>query len=126
MKVCHNMLDQTVFAVNAHISPRLSKKFHLSIEHLLRAGLTVKAILQNHMDEVVSKFRKDHPDEEECRKWSCNCPPKMSRPSGRLGGEGKAIKPMMTPLLLKFGCTRTQNWSTSIVRTRKKITQRSC
>lgn len=56
--------------VNAHVSPRLSKSFCLSIERLLKAGLTIKAILQNHMDEVVLKFRKDHPDEDESGKWS--------------------------------------------------------
>lgn len=67
--ICHGMLDQTTFGVNAHISPRLSKKSRLNIERLLKAGLSMKAILQNHMDEIVTKFRKDHPDEDESGKW---------------------------------------------------------
>lgn len=68
--ICHGMLDQTAFGVNAHISPRLSRKIRLSIECLLRAGLIVKAILHNHMEEVVSKFRKENSDEDEPGKWS--------------------------------------------------------
>lgn len=68
--VCHGMVDKTAFALGAHLSPHLSKKFRLSIERLLRAGLTVKAILQNHQEKVIAKYKKDHPDEEDSAKWS--------------------------------------------------------
>lgn len=67
---CHGMLDHTTFGVGAHIAPRLSKKFRLSIEKLLRAGLNIKAIMENHMTEIISKYRQDHPDEEENGAWS--------------------------------------------------------
>lgn len=62
--ICHGLEDKSAYASNCHISPRLSLKLRAKIERYLRAGLSAKAIVRAHFDELSTKWRADHPDSD--------------------------------------------------------------
>ncbi|CAM6086863.1 unnamed protein product [Calypogeia fissa] len=69
-RVCHGLLDPTAPPFKAHVAKFISKSLKLFIERMVRAGLTNNSVVIAHQKEIVSKWRRLHPNDDDITIWT--------------------------------------------------------